>query len=46
MANRYTPHPRVVEQRLPSTDVAKDTGESTIEPAHEALLRQLSLLQG
>jgi len=36
----------LVEQRLLATDVAKDTGESTIEPAHEALLRQLSLLQG
>ena len=29
-----------------STDVAKDTGETTIEPAHEALLRQWGLLQG
>jgi formylglycine-generating enzyme required for sulfatase activity len=35
-----------VEQRLLATDVAKDTGENTIEPAHEALLRQWSLLQG
>jgi formylglycine-generating enzyme required for sulfatase activity len=35
-----------VEQRLLSTDVAKDTGEKTIEPAHEALLRQWGLLQG
>ena len=35
-----------VEQRLLSTDVAKDTGERTIEPAHEALLRQWGLLQG
>ncbi len=34
-----------VEQRLLATDVAKDTGEHTIEPAHEALLRQWSLLQ-
>jgi formylglycine-generating enzyme required for sulfatase activity len=32
-----------VGQRLLSTDVAKD-GETTIEPAHEALLRQWSLL--
>jgi formylglycine-generating enzyme required for sulfatase activity len=30
---------------LLSTDVAKDTKETTIEPAHEALLRQWSLLQ-
>jgi TIR domain len=46
----------LVEQRLLSTDVAKaaakengennHTGEKTIEPAHEALLRQWSLLQG
>ncbi len=36
----------LVEQRLLSTDVAKDTGEVTIEPAHEALLRQWGLLQG
>jgi formylglycine-generating enzyme required for sulfatase activity len=35
-----------VEQRLLATDVAKDTGEHTIEPAHEALLRQWGLLQG
>jgi formylglycine-generating enzyme required for sulfatase activity len=35
-----------VEQRLLSTDVAKDTGEVTVEPAHEALLRQWGLLQG
>jgi len=35
-----------VEQRLLATDVAKDTGEVTIEPAHEALLRQWGLLQG
>src|SRR5262249_11771983 len=42
-------HPLIdllVEQRLLSTDVAKDTGEKTIEPAHEALLRQWGLLQG
>jgi formylglycine-generating enzyme required for sulfatase activity len=36
----------LVEQRLLATDVNKDTGEATIEPAHEALLRQLGLLQG
>lgn len=35
-----------VEQHLLATDVAKDTGEHTIEPAHEALLRQWSLLHG
>lgn len=35
----------LVEQRLLATDVAKDTGESTIEPVHEALLRQWGLLQ-
>src|SRR5580700_4720494 len=36
----------LVEQRLLATDVHKDTGEATIEPAHEALLRQWGLLQG
>jgi formylglycine-generating enzyme required for sulfatase activity len=36
----------LVEQRLLATDVAKDTGANTIEPAHEALLRQWGLLQG
>lgn len=36
----------LVEQRLLSTDIARDTGETTIEPAHEALLRQWGLLQG
>ncbi len=36
----------LVEQRLLATDIAKDTGEKTIEPAHEALLRQWGLLQG
>jgi formylglycine-generating enzyme required for sulfatase activity len=36
----------LVEQRLLSTDVNKETGEPTIEPAHEALLRQWGLLQG
>jgi CHASE3 domain sensor protein len=35
----------LVEQRLLATDTAKDTGEVTIEPAHEALLRQWGLLQ-
>jgi formylglycine-generating enzyme required for sulfatase activity len=36
----------LVEQRLLATDVSKDTGEKTIEPTHEALLRQWGLLQG
>jgi WD40 repeat protein len=36
----------LVEQRLLSTDVADDTGERTIEPAHESLLRQWGSLQG
>jgi formylglycine-generating enzyme required for sulfatase activity len=36
----------LIEQRLLSTDVAADTKEKTIEPAHEALLRKWSLLQG
>jgi hypothetical protein len=36
----------LVEQRLLSTDVARDAGETTIEPAHEALLRQWGLLKG
>jgi WD40 repeat protein len=35
----------LVEQRLLATDVATATGEVTIEPAHEALLRQWGLLQ-
>ena len=34
-----------VEQRLLVTDLAKDNGERTIEPAHEALLRQWGLLR-
>ncbi len=34
----------LVGQRLLATDVASDSGETTIEPAHEALLRQWSLL--
>jgi formylglycine-generating enzyme required for sulfatase activity len=36
----------LVEQRLLATDLDRATGEATIEPAHEALLRQLSVLQG
>jgi WD40 repeat protein len=36
----------LVEQRLLSTDKAVDTGDRTIEPAHEALLRQWGSLQG
>jgi len=36
----------LIEQRLLSTDVAPETGEVTVEPAHEALLRQWSLLKG
>jgi formylglycine-generating enzyme required for sulfatase activity len=36
----------LVDQRLLATDFAKETGEQTIEPAHEALLRQWRLLQG
>lgn len=36
----------LVEQRLLTTDRLARTGETTIEPAHEALLRQWSLLQG
>ncbi|MGD9712875.1 MAG: TIR domain-containing protein, partial [Thermomicrobiales bacterium] len=36
----------LVEQRLLSTDLVKETGEKTIEPAHEALLRRWGLLQG
>ena len=36
----------LVEQRLLATDIAAGTRETTIEPAHEALLRQWSLLQG
>jgi formylglycine-generating enzyme required for sulfatase activity len=36
----------LVQQRLLATDVSKDTGENTIEPAHEALLRQWGVLQG
>jgi len=36
----------LVEQRLLATDLDLASGEGTIEPAHEALLRQLSMLQG
>jgi len=36
----------LVAQHLLATDVAQDTREVTIEPAHEALLRQWGLLQG
>jgi formylglycine-generating enzyme required for sulfatase activity len=36
----------LVDQRLLATDVSKDTGEATIEPAHEALLRQWGVLDG
>jgi hypothetical protein len=36
----------LVGERLLSTDVADNTGERTIEPAHEALLRQWGSLQG
>jgi hypothetical protein len=36
----------LVEQRLLATDVSEETREKTIEPAHEALLRQWSLLRG
>ncbi|WP_287240553.1 WD40 repeat domain-containing protein [Mesorhizobium sp.] len=35
-----------VEQGLLATDVSSATGERTIEPAHEALLRQWTLLDG
>ena len=36
----------LVEQRLLATDVDRETGETTVEPAHEALLRQWGLLEG
>jgi len=36
----------LVDQRLLATDISKETGEQTIEPVHEALLRQWGLLQG
>jgi WD40 repeat protein len=35
----------LVEQRLLATDVDRATGERTIEPAHEALLRQWGALE-
>jgi WD40 repeat protein len=35
----------LIDLRLLATDVAKNTGEVTIEPAHEAILRQWGLLQ-
>jgi formylglycine-generating enzyme required for sulfatase activity len=37
---------RLVDQHLLATDVVKGTREKTIEPAHEALLRQWGLLEG
>ena len=36
----------LVEQRLLVTDMSKDKNEHTIEPVHEALLRQWGLLHG
>ena len=36
----------LIDARLLATDVSPMTGERTIEPAHEALLRQWGLLQG
>ena len=36
----------LIAVRLLSTDVSPETGERTVEPAHEALLRQWGLLQG
>ncbi|MEO5345494.1 MAG: TIR domain-containing protein [Magnetococcus sp. YQC-9] len=36
----------LIDQRLLATDVDKESGETTIEPAHESLLRQWGLLQG
>ena len=36
----------LIAARLLSTDVSPETGERTVEPAHEALLRQWGLLQG
>jgi ankyrin repeat protein/WD40 repeat protein len=36
----------LIEQRLLATDLDMVTNETTIEPAHEALLRQWGLLQG
>ncbi len=36
----------LIEQRLLTRDVDKETGEATVEPAHEALLRQWGGLKG
>lgn len=36
----------MIDQRLLATDVTQETGETTVEPAHEALLRQWDLLTG
>jgi len=36
----------LISARLLATDVSAETGEQTIEPSHEALLRQWSLLEG
>jgi TIR domain len=36
----------LIEARLLTTDRTLDTGETIIEPAHEALLRQWNVLQG
>ncbi len=36
----------LIAARLLLTDVSPETGERTVEPAHEALLRQWGLLQG
>jgi len=36
----------LIAARLLATDVSPETGERTIEPAHEALLRQWGLLEG
>lgn len=36
----------MVEERLLATDRSSETGEVTVEPAHEALLRQWGLLDG
>lgn len=35
----------LVEQRLLTTDISAETGEITVEPAHETLLRQWGLLE-
>jgi WD40 repeat protein len=36
----------LVDERLLTTDADKGTGDTTIEPAHDALLRQWGLLEG